>query len=797
MNMRNAVIMGSFLLVLAGTAPGAFGAEYPMHARVSFDAGGTMVKGSEDAAWSHATLNTLVLPGDMLWVDQGGTAELEFAGGTFLRMADGSKADIASMPPNIVVRGWKGSFFVQRLNRSTGDVVFTTPAGRIEVEKDTAVRVDVKESGATTVSVRWGRVTVRTDAGGATNVCFGERCWIDPGMLPSMPVAFDRSLEDAFDLWNSERAKYLALGPETTPVPIQVAETTIGVSDLSGYGEWIQEETVYYWRPTVVVDYVPYRHGHWSVVMGVGSVWVEDYPFSYVTCHYGRWLYRPSYGWVWGYDPVWSPAWVATVRCGDYFMWSPVGFDYRPVYMHGAAMFTVGGISFDLGFCSYVHADYVWGHHGHVYGPDPHFMDYIHHHNHNINIWNITVNNYRNPVRVPYEHADRLVRNYNPPRSIRGPEAFGDKRVTASERVRSLEGSMPRDRFSTVDRTGGRNARTERMKNDPSGGVRSVRLDKEATQATPPMREGRVKTDRTDQTDRTDRLNRTDRDSRAPETMDREPGGVRGARTERSGGPDRATPIPERSGDAGNRDAGRRVERGTERTEPRKDTEPQGRLETPSVRAPERTPERTEPQVRRSEPSERTETPSRIPERITPNVERTQPIERNNAPTVRERSPERTQPSETPSVRERSPERSAPKVERAQPAQRSESSTIRAPERSFREPSRTSFQDSGRSTVRMNSAPSVAAPRRSDPSMNRSYSAPSTPSFAPQPRVSGPAPESRGMRSVPNFSAPAREPKVMRSSPDITMNRPSRDIGAGHGVRGAMPSSGHSSRVQR
>lgn len=787
MDMLNRTMMGWMILVLAGLAPMAFGADYPMHARVSFDAGGTMVKGSEDAAWSHATLNTLVLPGDMLWVDQGGTAELEFAGGVFLRMADGSKADIAAMPPNTIVRGWKGSFFVQRLNRSTGDVTFTTPAGRVEVEKDTAVRLDVMESGATTVSVRWGRVTARTDMGGAVNVSYGERCWIDPGMLPSMPVHFDRSLEDAFDLWNGERAKYLALGPEKSPVPVQVTNTTIGVSDLGYYGEWIQEESVYYWRPTVVVDYVPYRHGHWSVVMGVGNVWVERYPFSYVTSHYGRWLYRPTYGWVWGYDPVWSPAWVASVHCGDYFMWTPVDFYCRPLYMHGSAMFTVGGIAFDLGFCSYVHSDYLWGHYGHIYGPDPHFIDYVHRHHRDINIWNITVNNYHNPVRVPYDRPEHLVRDYHPPRAIRGPEALGDKRITASERVRSLEGSMGRDRFSATDRTGSRNARTERIHKSPSEGVRSVRLDKEAAVDRPPIREERVSMDRSDRIDRSKPAEWTDRGSKGSESMERGEGDVRGARIERSGDRERVTPAPER-GEQGRIESSRiegrtdtperggvgRIERTPDRSTPRKEANPQGRIGTPDLRAPERTMERTQPIERNESPSIR----ERSPERTAPQIERSQPVERNSSP----------------SIRERVPERAAPGVERSQPIHRSEAPKISAPERSFRESGRSSFRDSGRSSVRMDRSPSVQAPRVAPEPRS---SQPNVRSFAPQPRVSSPAPTNRNMRSAPSFSAPSREPKVMRSSPDITMSRPSSGLGGGRSTRSATPSSGRSIRSRR
>ena len=73
-------------VVLSGAAPRAL-AEATMHARISYESGGAMVQGTADADWSYATTNTLILPGDQLWADKGGTMELEMSGGSFLRMA--------------------------------------------------------------------------------------------------------------------------------------------------------------------------------------------------------------------------------------------------------------------------------------------------------------------------------------------------------------------------------------------------------------------------------------------------------------------------------------------------------------------------------------------------------------------------------------------------------------------------------------------------------------------------------------------------------------------------------------
>jgi hypothetical protein len=435
-------------------------ADFAMHARVSFDAGGAMIKGTDDPDWGQAMMNTLVMPGDTVWVDKEATSEIEFAGGTFMRLADGSKAEVTQLPPNGLARGWRGSFYVQRLSRAAGDFVFATPACKVQIERSACVRVDVIDNGATTVSVRWGRVTVQTDAGGAEAVSEGERVWVDPGMLPSAPTPFDRSEEDVFDAWNRDRTKLLAGGPaQTAAKRVVIDETVIGASDLAPYGEWIEVDNRSYWRPTVVTDYVPYRTGYWSCVPSVGQVWVESYPFSYVTCHYGRWTHHEHYGWIWGYDPVWSPAWVASVHCGDYLMWAPVDWDCRPVIVHSSATFMVGGIAFGIDSCSYVRSDYL------MYGPtyvtcmDPVAIDYFHHHEREVNVWNINLGHH-DPIRVPYGRPLGMDRDFNPRRSIRNPQMLSEHGIAAHDRVRSLEASVGRDRFSAIDKTGGRGVRT-------------------------------------------------------------------------------------------------------------------------------------------------------------------------------------------------------------------------------------------------------------------------------------------------------------------------------------------------
>ncbi len=471
--MRNRLfsIMAVATLLSVGWTSSAAAEEF-LHGRISFADGGGLIKGVTDDDWSYATVNTLVLPTDTVWADQEGTVEVELPGGSFLRMADGSKTEFVNMAPDILVRGWTGSFYVQRVTRSSGEFVFESPAAQIRVDGNSQVRVDVVGEGSTTVSVRWGRAMLTTPGDSVPIVVSeGQRIYVDPGLLPSNVVPFDRTMEDSFDVWNRERAKLLAVGYSS--VPAQISDSVIGVSDLNNYGEWVYVDNEPLWRPTVVVDYVPYRTGYWSYLPTSGYNWVADYPFGYVTSHYGRWTHHPTYGWCWGYRPGWSGAWVASVRYGSNFVWGPVGFDGYPVY-YGGAHFSVGGIRFGLYSSSYCGVNDLY------YGPTSVFpcrsdiFSGIHHND--IYIWNINIRN-NHIGRDILPGATLRVRDYSPRRVIRGPDIAGPRAETARARITSLESSSPRGDFTRVRAaSGGRDVRTAIASENRSAQVRTARV---------------------------------------------------------------------------------------------------------------------------------------------------------------------------------------------------------------------------------------------------------------------------------------------------------------------------------
>ena len=102
-------------------------------------------------------------------------------------------------------------------------------------------------------------------------------------------------------------------------------------SDLDPYGRWIDDSKYgRVWVPDpgyVGSDFAPYvSNGHWAMDADNNWVWMSDYPFGWVTFHYGRWVWIDSVGWSWVPGRRYAPAWVVwRVPTDDYAYvgWAP------------------------------------------------------------------------------------------------------------------------------------------------------------------------------------------------------------------------------------------------------------------------------------------------------------------------------------------------------------------------------------------------------------------------------------------------------------------------------------------
>ena len=110
--------------------------------------------------------------------------------------------------------------------------------------------------------------------------------------------------------------------PETAPADSDSMD--IGMfHDLDYYGQWYQRDPYgWIWRPSVVMDWQPFTHGHW-IWTQYGWMWVDYDPWGWATSHYGYWYNDFTLGWVWIPDYTWSPVQCDWIEYGDYVGWAP------------------------------------------------------------------------------------------------------------------------------------------------------------------------------------------------------------------------------------------------------------------------------------------------------------------------------------------------------------------------------------------------------------------------------------------------------------------------------------------
>ena len=86
-----------------------------------------------------------------------------------------------------------------------------------------------------------------------------------------------------------------------------VADVRVFYEPLAPYGDWVNSQFGYAFRPRVDAAWRPYVNGQW----GENRLWLSNDPWGWATDHYGRWGYDERIGWVWVPGTEWAPSWVA------------------------------------------------------------------------------------------------------------------------------------------------------------------------------------------------------------------------------------------------------------------------------------------------------------------------------------------------------------------------------------------------------------------------------------------------------------------------------------------------------
>ena len=315
----------------------------PEAGRISYISGNVSVQAVTSDDWGQAYPNLPVGPGDRIFTDSDGRAEIQ-VGQTYVRIGPNSDVTLVDDSAfNINFGLAQGSIRLHSFGlwpRQLLDI--STPNGNAEFANSGDLRIDVLPNDGATVFTNLGQFADITAAGDfRQELDYGQSLEI-AGSNPVYPQWLQPNGPDDLDSWSQQRDQQLSSVASFRYVSPEIP----GAADLDASGEW-QPQTEYgaVWFPRdVPADWEPYHNGHWISRDPWGWIWVEDESWGYAPFHYGRWVrYNDRWGWVPGpvnVRPVWSPALVVFaggvhegggVGLSAWFALGP-GEAYRPWY---------------------------------------------------------------------------------------------------------------------------------------------------------------------------------------------------------------------------------------------------------------------------------------------------------------------------------------------------------------------------------------------------------------------------------------------------------------------------------
>ncbi len=335
-----ALVLPGFAYASSGQASQA-GRSYT-YGHISYVEGEVTLQRAIEPEPSGAGVNEPVTPGDRAWTATFGRAEVRLADGSLLRMDERTKVDFVAFGEaagqETLVRLWSGSIILRLVDAGGATFRVDTPGGSIFPVSEGLIRIDVDESGTTTLSVYEG-VSELASEGGSVLARSGQRSLVQSGLRPEPSYEFNTARWDEFSSWSDGRDQ---LYRRTTRVRGVQEEVAVYSGELDHYGTW-RRDTSYgnVWYPRVSVGWSPYYQGRWAYT-AFGWTWVSYEPWGWAPYHYGRWGHG-AYGWYWIPGAHWGPAWVSWAFGPSWVGWSPLGYHDRPVFGYRSVFHYRGG----------------------------------------------------------------------------------------------------------------------------------------------------------------------------------------------------------------------------------------------------------------------------------------------------------------------------------------------------------------------------------------------------------------------------------------------------------------------
>jgi len=300
-----------------------------------------------DDEWVDAPRNRPLTRGDQLWTDSGARAELHL-GSTAVRMDARTHLQFTQLDDNrarLTVPQGTVNLRVRQLHAGE-QLAVNTPNLAFTVTQPGEYRLDIDPANDTTrVTLHSGKGVVHGDNSQSRTLAAPQQLSFSGRDLAQrgVPAAPRR---DDFDQWAAARD----LQEDRSASARYMSRDTIGYQQLDAYGDW-RTDPIYgpVWYPYMtVVNWAPYRYGHWEYILPWGWTWIDDAPWGFAPFHYGRWvLISLRWCWVPGpvvVRPVYAPALVAFVGTSGAYVslssgqpgmaWFPLapGEAFRPAY---------------------------------------------------------------------------------------------------------------------------------------------------------------------------------------------------------------------------------------------------------------------------------------------------------------------------------------------------------------------------------------------------------------------------------------------------------------------------------
>jgi hypothetical protein len=308
----------------------------PQAGRLSIVNGNVSIQPAGNQDWGQAYLNYPIGPGDRIYTDADGRAEIE-VGQTYVRVGPNSDVTFVDFNSQAITFGAaQGALHIHTRSLWQGQSLYVqTPSGTSTVTGPADFRVDIYPNQQTAIFTSFNgylNISGANDFGMDTQP--GQALEL-VGTNPVYPQWLQPAGPDDLDNWSERRDAQIARAVSYR----YVSPDAPGVEDLDAYGQW-SPGTEYgdMWFPSVQPGWEPYHNGHWVDHEPWGWVWVEDEPWGYAPFHYGRWAnYHGRWGWIPGSreeHSVWSPALVAFAGGAGLSIWFPLGpgEPYRPWY---------------------------------------------------------------------------------------------------------------------------------------------------------------------------------------------------------------------------------------------------------------------------------------------------------------------------------------------------------------------------------------------------------------------------------------------------------------------------------